>query len=233
MCGEHPTPPDTISQGDGSSPRVRGTHQLQVGVGDHPRFIPACAGNTPVGAPRRRFLPVHPRVCGEHSQLADGAYAFTGSSPRVRGTHRPHRRRGWDGRFIPACAGNTRRLRPAPRPVAVHPRVCGEHTVEPGQADDRAGFIPACAGNTSDRADRCATPPVHPRVCGEHDDQIDRIMPTPGSSPRVRGTRRVQSRRDHQRRFIPACAGNTGRTALWRHLLAVHPRVCGEHGRRR
>ena len=30
-------------------------------------------------------------------------------------------------------------------------------------------------------------------------------------------------------RFIPACAGSTDRPALTAALIAVHPRVCGEH----
>ena len=91
-----------------------------------------------------------------------------GSSPRVRGTHDGSvslRRRT---RFIPACAGNTRRWGIRSSGCSVHPRVCGEHDCSswnvacsfgssprvrgtlPGllSTRDHDRFIPACAGNT-------------------------------------------------------------------------------------
>ncbi len=71
---------------------------------------------------------------------------------------------------------------------------------------------------------------VHPRVCGEHPL---RSCPKPwlfGSSPRVRGTLRQSHCAFPVSRFIPACAGNTGRQVACMLNGAVHPRVCGEHG---
>ena len=94
------------------------------------RFIPACAGNSPTAAcsptcptvhprvcgelvhvPRRWCWPitVHPRVCGELLTAFTRFAADVGSSPRVRGTHRPAAHRAAADRFIPACAGNSRR----------------------------------------------------------------------------------------------------------------------------
>ena len=154
------------------------------------------------------------------------------------------------GRFIPACAGNTRWcVRSSPR-RAVHPRVCGEHAVlcatasgdsgssprvrgtrdvRPGVVD-RDRFIPACAGNTPRPSGSRRTTSVHPRVCGEHDGYVGRPMMVAGSSPRVRGTlHRVEHLADCQR-FIPACAGNTHISRRCGSATSVHPRVCGEHG---
>ena len=49
-----------------------------------------------------------------------------------------------------------------------------------------------------------------------------------GSSPRVRGTRRLGGGRQRGPRFIPACAGNSRLKRTLRTCSAVHPRVCGE-----
>ena len=49
-----------------------------------------------------------------------------------------------------------------------------------------------------------------------------------GSSPRVRGTVTEMSGTKHKRRFIPACAGNSGDKSSSRDFVPVHPRVCGE-----
>ena len=50
---------------------------------------------------------------------------------------------------------------------------------------------------------------VHPRVCGELQLEIDGSTIHDGSSPRVRGTPGRQRQSRGQRRFIPACAGNS------------------------
>ena len=109
----------------GSSPRVRGTRARDRRGAGRRRFIPACAGNSRPPTCRRPSPPVHPRVCGELPGTITSARLDPGSSPRVRGTpgHRcsPTRR----GRFIPACAGNSRSRRTSATSPTVHPRVCG------------------------------------------------------------------------------------------------------------
>jgi len=150
-------------------PRVCGEHN----EGTYPglpvvRFIPACAGNTRVGAAAASAVPVHPRVCGEHRALQAGAGSLAGSSPRVRGTLFSCLSRCVSLRFIPACAGNTRAALIEHTAKPVHPRVCGEHKRRPTAISSRNGssprvrgtrrwihvaggrrrFIPACAGNT-------------------------------------------------------------------------------------
>ncbi|EFH10695.1 hypothetical protein HMPREF0731_3080 [Pseudoroseomonas cervicalis ATCC 49957] len=91
------------------------------------RFIPAPAGNTALGMPGTQATPVHPRACGEHSHGAPRQRRQSGSSPRLRGTQAPGRRRPVRIRFIPAPAGNTRCLQSPASTPAVHPRACGEH----------------------------------------------------------------------------------------------------------
>ena len=92
---------------DGSSPLARGTLRTSCRTDAHGRFIPARAGNTPVGALRARAVPVHPRSRGEHQGPVGGRPGAAGSSPLARGTRRaaPTVRR--PPRFIPARAGNT------------------------------------------------------------------------------------------------------------------------------
>ena len=217
------------AEGPGSSPRMRGTPPSPARARRPRRFIPAHAGNTDTARRSRRCRPVHPRACGEHGISRARCRCRTGSSPRMRGTPRNTGPTCWDGRFIPAHAGNTRFRRAASRPLAVHPRACGEHLIPaairflsigssprmrgtpsarrwPGR---RSGFIPAHAGNTA--------------------SQDAPYSPSSGSSPRMRGTQ--PERRPHPAppRFIPAHAGNTGSRLHRSGAGAVHPRACGEH----
>ena len=50
-----------------------------------------------------------------------------------------------------------------------------------------------------------------------------------GSSPRVRGKRRIRVRRRRISGLIPACAGKTMRVRGRRPERGAHPRVCGEN----
>ena len=90
-------------------------------------------------------------------------------------------------------------------------------------------FIPACAGNTTNGTGGTSATTVHPRVCGEHGGGRRGPQRGPGSSPRVRGTRRRRPVPAVETRFIPACAGNTADERVRNPPQPVHPRVCGEH----
>ena len=89
-------------------------------------------------------------------------------------------------------------------------------------------FIPARAGNANHFATEFNKRSVHPRACGEREFIADRPGLDLGSSPRVRGTRHQIHRRCHDRRFIPARAGNAATLRPTAFPSAVHPRACGE-----
>ena len=168
VCGEHQVAAEAGDDFAGSSPRVRGTPVSAGHEQRRERFIPACAGNTPACEARLPRVPVHPRVCGEHTTSPSRTCAPCGSSPRVRGTPTIRISYCIFRRFIPACAGNTSRRDRVGDWDAVHPRVCGEHPGVLGHSRTQHGssprvrgtqrdhqrhqprdrFIPACAGNT-------------------------------------------------------------------------------------
>jgi len=90
-------------------------------------------------------------------------------------------------------------------------------------------FIPACAGNTQFRHHIVSHSAVHPRMRGEHQPPSRASKRRSGSSPHARGTRRQCNCGSGNRRFIPACAGNTGVRHLPVLSTTVHPRMRGEH----
>ena len=111
----------------GLSPLARGTraHGIQSRVSA--RFIPAGAGNTGSATAAPMTTSVYPRWRGEHEILVSVNAANTGLSPLARGTHILQNTRLISTRFIPAGAGNTRRLISAARDSPVYPRWRGEH----------------------------------------------------------------------------------------------------------
>ena len=128
VCGEHLARGTTPPRQSGSSPRMRGTHDvLRLSAVDS-GIIPAYAGNT--RASRARFVLSwdHPRVCGEHIIAVPFALGCMGSSPRMRGTLSDTVRIASVSGIIPAYAGNTLTLSCNEMKRRDHPRVCGEHT---------------------------------------------------------------------------------------------------------
>ena len=129
-----------------------------------------------------------------------------------------------------------------------HPRVCGEQMVGSLMQPRSCGssprvrgtestrrlpglltrIIPACAGNRKHPSPAWSPHADHPRVCGEQNFVGSAIHPSPGSSPRVRGTGPRRRRNGQPERIIPACAGNRRAAGTTRHRSADHPRVCGE-----
>ena len=130
------------------------------------------------------------------------------SSPHTRSTPINKRRQLSGLRFIPAGRGTLR-------------------GVDLRWADLR--FIPVCTGNTSFAVRIRPANTVHPRVRGEHGMRWARRCMPNGSSPRARGTRSTVEASMSLLRFIPACAGNTSRSARPWSTRPVHPRVRGEH----
>ena len=154
-----------------------------------------------------------------------------------------------DTRIIPAYAGSTRKLQPDECVPMDHPRVCGEHLIDPSNPKDPGGssprmrgapvpseiaipgvgIIPAYAGSTTFYCNIRSFNKDHPRVCGEHEFMGFVLRLERGSSPRMRGAPIVDDVTKDGSGIIPAYAGSTRpRRRGWR-CKADHPRVCGEH----
>ena len=247
--GEHVVLNIACRQRYGSSPRGRGTRDMEGRLTGRRRFIPAWAGNTEPRLTTLTLVTVHPRVGGEHQTEEAPEDTEFGSSPRGRGTL------GWGSqqhsniRFIPAWAGNTGQRRTRQEQTTVHPRVGGEHPSRSRRSRQTTGssprgrgtrglltdmqavlrFIPAWAGNTGQQLNRSMIITVHPRVGGEHFNSIQIAIDYHGSSPRGRGTLSPGFERTMFGRFIPAWAGNTTSHEFLAVPRQVHPRVGGEH----
>ena len=215
------------SRDGGSSPRVRGSHEVgdlvHVGVG----FIPARAGEPSacIAPPPRPT--VHPRAGGGAARLFDASSTRTGSSPRVRGSP------SWllpsvisDG-FIPARAGEPSSAPSTATALAVHPRACGGAAEGVGEVGALDGFIPARAGEPETPSTRPRCSAVHPRACGGAPVGVGDHVLLIGSSPRVRGSRRRDRVDRLGLRFIPARAGEPCGWSGEPPAAAVHPRACG------
>ena len=93
-----------------------------------------------------------------------------------------------------------------------------------------ARIIPAHAGQT------CVLPCVfyycsdHPRACGANVSCATRAIYDYGSSPRMRGKRRLGDVLSHCNRIIPAHAGQTSPVRRRLPCSPDHPRACGANG---
>ena len=95
------------------------------------------------------------------------------------------------------------------------------------------GIIPAHAGLTFYGLSSRFSCRDHPRACGAH-----RLLHTPhplheGSSPRMRGSRKIRQPNKRCNGIIPAHAGLTAVSPSMRSARWDHPRACGAHVRRR
>ena len=186
-------------------------------------------------------------MCGGTRGVRRGVDGAEGLSPRVRGN-----RAGWwyapgQPGSIPACAGEPVKITGLDLERRVYPRVCGgtpcAATAAPSspglsprvRGNHRAGgaggaqprSIPACAGEPGCAAPQCSRAWVYPRVCGGTPASWNPVAAGQGLSPRVRGNRNGVAPASGNRRSIPACAGEPGRTGMTPGYAGVYPRVCG------
>ena len=193
------------------------------------RIIPADAGSTWACSRDHRPYGDHPRGCGEHSARDFRNMVNTGSSPRMRGALPRMPATPVSPRIIPADAGSTGIMSDKKQVYQDHPRGCGEHhhvdsgaisgsgssprmrgALGPGlRVPVPPGIIPADAGSTSTKIPpgRCGRD--HPRGCGEHPSTLRPWAMSGGSSPRMRGARRLLRGHHAGPGIIPADAGST------------------------
>ncbi len=222
--------PDTVEIGPrhGSSPRARGTPDLDKRFFVYIRVIPAGTGNASwsQASPCRR--PGHPRGHGERLKLKPGSDNVVGSSPRARGTLPDAFDRRLVARVIPAGAGNADPRVGGGERAAGHPRGRGERALLPVIAEVGYGssprargtrclqslqstpprVIPAGAGNAVTTSSGRFSVKGHPRGHGERISSIRAAASSCGSSPRAPGTRRVDDQPGTPSRLIPAGTGN-------------------------
>ena len=167
----------------------------------------------------------------------------------MRGTHPSARPCAHYCGIIPAYAGNTSCRNATLKKSRDHPRVCGEHnTIDQRCCGSRGSsprmrgtrdnqrhtdivkrIIPAYAGNTTARNASAKDNRDHPRVCGEHLILQCLLLVFQGSSPRMRGTLKLNKLMEPFPGIIPAYAGNTSHVRDAPKTDRDHPRVCGEH----
>ena len=236
--GEHSDTPRRPGPTTSVHPRACGEHAIAIAYFPR-RFIPAHAGNTPAWRLTSTLTTVHPRACGEHQSPSGRPPSAFGSSPRMRGTLVGDigRFRLIDGRFIPAHAGNACPDMIGLKPLAVHPRACGEHLRRLNDLPRALGSSPRMRGNTfpaqpSDMRVLRRFIPAHAGNThrGSARAPGSRAPGCPGSSP-MRGTLSTQGRR-RSGWFIPrACGEHGGSVAATTHdIVGSSPPMRGTRG---
>ena len=151
--------------------------------------------------------------------------------------------------IIPAHAGLTGRRSGISCEDGDHPRACGAHALFTARENTLAGssprmrgshclllfrrnnlgIIPAHAGLTKIDGKWEDYEWDHPRACGAHKRSQSPCRPSPGSSPRMRGSHRLVIFFEPFRGIIPAHAGLTVEDAFFPTIDWDHPRACGAH----
>ena len=196
---------------------------------DRRRIIPAYAGSTLVRCACGVWNADHPRIRGEHADIAERFPDHEGSSPHTRGAQARIQKRSHRRRIIPAYAGSTARVPSRPGLLRDHPRIRGEHKAfdkhmarldgssphtrgahrPVGRPRPGPRIIPAYAGSTAAPWRRPAEGGDHPRIRGEH------LLAEGGRY--FRGW------------IIPAYAGSTSPRKTAPRGRGDHPRIRGEH----
>ena len=117
------------------------------------------------------------------------ASTYRGLSPYARGTQMTKTAQAVLMRFIPVCTGNTVPARCIVAPVAVYPRMHGEHQIPSKIIYSASRFIPVCTGNTMECWPGIPYKTVYPRMHGEHTNCRTSSTRPRGLSPYARGTR--------------------------------------------
>ena len=216
-----------------SSPHTRGAHPVAVAVGVGPRIIPAYAGSTAETIQNPSNHRDHPRIRGEHFQVSFQFPLGAGSSPHTRGAHLDGLPCHAASRIIPAYAGSTWGEDEECFQGEDHPRIRGEHFQGCGECVHGVGSSPHTRGAPRRRSAHGRTGRDHPRIRGEHYAAHKVAIEAGGSSPHTRGAPTAPVVRVAELGIIPAYAGSTGTRRRTDRSGRDHPRIRGEHARRR
>ena len=231
----------------GSSPLARGLPRSSTADAERDRIIPARAGFTPPGTPRRPHPTDHPRSRGVYRRRPRPASPRRGSSPLARGLHVVLRRGGVVGGIIPARAGFTVAVLAHGESDGDHPRSRGVYICTRSRIRRISGssplarglrqsakewlsprrIIPARAGFTMRTSKPSGTSSDHPRSRGVYFLAMKRALAAEGSSPLARGlpSQRLSAAKDA--RIIPARAGFTASARPGPRGRWDHPRSRG------
>ena len=130
----------------GSSPLTRGKLAGDVVLTVHLRLIPAHAGKTLAGPPRRQGREAHPRSRGENRLVYSLIKDDPGSSPLTRGKPCSMCRRASSVGLIPAHAGKTRAALGRAPATQAHPRSRGENESRHSDNPEAVGSSPLTRG---------------------------------------------------------------------------------------
>ena len=128
-CGAHSFSIYEVFSVQGSSPRMRGSHNPRLITLEKIGIIPAHAGLTISYERSLRLRRDHPRACGAHFAECASEQGVSGSSPRMRGSLFPSVYTSSHGGIIPAHAGLTKFHLHHDALDRDHPRACGAHTM--------------------------------------------------------------------------------------------------------
>ncbi len=150
---------------------------------------------------------------------------YSGSSLRAQGTPDHKLISAIKIRFIPAGAGNTRKVNTLRTEVAVHP--CGrrEHVPRASKRMSLSGSSLRAQGTPKSPTSYRAVVRFIPAGAGNTLGTVLVVTVGSDSSLRAQGTQLLGLERLGLKRFIPAGAGNTAINQNGGGLLTVHP--CG------
>ena len=245
--GGTPRSSSNPASGRGLSPRERGNPHPGHRAANHPRSIPARAGEPKRRGCGRRKTRVYPRASGGTLVRAVLGDEEQGLSPRERGNHVASRPVAGRAGSIPARAGepvgvggegwSENGLSPRERGTSdkhdldtpaggLSPRERGNRsTVTPSWSTRRS--IPARAGEPYSLRANSSVHRVYPRASGGTVIRSASTVVPAGLSPRERGNHAGAAIVDLLLGSIPARAGEPWPSRMWWPCRGVYPRASG------
>ena len=147
----------------GTSPRMWGKPGEHFGFCILERNIPTHVGKTRRAPRAFQGRTEHPHACGENAVLPDRPALRDGTSPRMWGKQRRHRRNYQHRRNIPTHVGKTSGCVIRTDTISEHPHACGENSCAGQHAIQPPGTSPRMWGK---------------RIRGRRTDLIQRNIPT-------------------------------------------------------